>query len=74
VDTLLQSFKKYDLEVVPRSTNRFVYAMDLIGYLIPDNPHQQTIHIEIVQITQSSLDMDRVEHVVLDIAMEEKNL
>jgi len=48
--------------------------MASIGYLIPKNPHQKIIHIKIVQLTQSSLEMDRVEHVVLDIIMEDKNL
>jgi len=51
VDNMLQSFEKYDLEATPRSTDRFVDDMDSIGYLIPKNPHQQTIHIKIIQIT-----------------------
>lgn len=71
---MLQSFEKYDLEEAPRSTNRFIDVMASIGSLIPENPHQQTIHIEIIQITQLSLEIDGVEHAILDITMEDKNL
>jgi len=70
----LQSFEKYDLEATPRSTNRFIDAIAPIRSLMLENPHQQTIYIEIVQITQSSLEMDGVEHVFLDITMEDKIL
>lgn len=62
------SFKKYDLEAILRSTNRFFDVMDSIGILILD------IHIDIVHIHQSSLEIDGVEHTFLDITMEDKNL
>jgi len=48
--------------------------MASIGFLILENSHQKTIHIEIDQITQSSLEMDGVEYAVLDITMEDKHL
>lgn len=48
--------------------------MASIGYLIPKNPHWKTIHIEIIQIPQSSLEIDNVEYGVLYITMENKNL
>ena len=48
--------------------------MASIGSLIPQNPHQWNIHIEVVQITESALKIDDKMYDVLDITVEGKNL
>jgi len=59
---------------MPRSTNKFVDAMASIGSLIPQDLHQRTIHIEIIQITKSFLDENNESNEVLYITIEDKNL
>ena len=41
VNSLLLSFKKYDLEATMWSTNRFVDTMNSIGSLMPANPNKK---------------------------------
>jgi len=41
VNNLLSYVENYDLEVAPRSTNRFVDAMASIGYLMLANPNKK---------------------------------
>jgi len=48
--------------------------MASIGSLIPQNPYQQNIHIKVVQITKSALEIDEKIYDVLDITVEGKNL
>jgi len=74
VNNLLSSLKKYDLEAAPQSTNQFANAMVSIGSLIPINPNQRIISIKVIQITQSTIESNKVENGVLDIVMEDKNL
>jgi len=74
VETLLSLLIKYEIQETPRSNNRFANAMASIGSLIPQNPHHQNIHIEIVQITKSALEIDDKTYDVLDIIIEGKNL
>ena len=74
VKNILLSFEKYDLEVALQSTNRFADAMASIRSLMLVNPNKKMIPIKIVQIIQSLIESDEVEHVVLDIAIEDKNL
>jgi len=71
---LLSLLPKYKIQVTPRSSNRFVDAMASIGSLIPQNPHQRNIHIEVVQIMESTLKIDDKMYDALDITVEGKNL
>ena len=48
--------------------------MASIGSLIPQNPHQQNIHIKVIQITELTLEIDDKIYDVLDITIEGKNL
>ena len=74
VENLLSLLIKYEIQATPRSNNRFVDAMASIGSLIPQNPHHRNIHIEIVQITKSNLEINDKTYDILDITIEGKNL
>lgn len=74
VDSLIQLFEKYELEVAPRSTNRFIDAKASIGSLIPQDPYRCTIHIKVVQIVESFLNINDELYEVLDITIEDKKL
>lgn len=65
---------KYEIQATPRSNNRFVDAITSIGSLIPQNSHHQNIHIEIVQIKESALEIDDKTYDILDIIIEGKTL
>lgn len=50
VEILLENFKAYDIEVTPRSSNRFVNIMASLGSLILQNPFRKGRHMEVITI------------------------
>ena len=57
IKTLLDYFKAYDLEMYLRLMNHFANMMDSLGSLIPQYPFRRVMHLEVITMYKSSLDI-----------------
>lgn len=73
-DNLLKLFDKFEIEATSRSPNQFTNATTSIVSLIPKVPKRSTLVVEIVQLSQSSLDSTLKEFEVMTIDVGDKDV